>query len=137
MTREEAIKNLKWLLECSYVDDFLDTENEALDMAIKALEQEPCEDAISREDARMMLTCEIKDGMTITDYIKMVDKRLRQLPSVTPKEKTGHWIVETDCEGKTRTCTCDNCGYTTGRYTWKNPNYCANCGARMESEDKE
>lgn len=39
MTREEAIENLKWLLECSYVDSFEDAENEALDMAIKALEQ--------------------------------------------------------------------------------------------------
>ena len=38
MTREEAIENLKWLLECSYVDSFEDAENEALDMAIQALE---------------------------------------------------------------------------------------------------
>ena len=38
MTREEAIENLKWLLECSYVDSFEDEENEALDMAIKALQ---------------------------------------------------------------------------------------------------
>ena len=53
------------------------------------LSQEPC-DAISREDARMMLTCEIKDGMTIIEYIKMVDKRLRKLPPVT--QKSGHWI---------------------------------------------
>ena len=40
MTREEAIENLKWLLECSYVDSFEDAENEALEMAIKALVQE-------------------------------------------------------------------------------------------------
>ena len=40
MTREEAIENLKELLECSYVDRFEDSENEALEMAIKALEQE-------------------------------------------------------------------------------------------------
>ena len=37
MTREEAIENLKWLLECSYVDSFEDEENEALEMAIKEL----------------------------------------------------------------------------------------------------
>ena len=41
MTREEAIENLKELLECNYVDKFEDAENEALEMAIKALEQEP------------------------------------------------------------------------------------------------
>jgi hypothetical protein len=41
MTKEEAIENLKGLLESSYVDRFEDAENEALDMAIKALKQEP------------------------------------------------------------------------------------------------
>jgi predicted Zn-ribbon and HTH transcriptional regulator len=45
--------------------------------------------------------------------------------------KTGHWIVKKDCEGKTRKCICDKCGYETGKYTWKNPNYCAECGASM------
>lgn len=43
MTKEEAIENLKWLLECNYVDRFEDAENEALSMAIKALEQKPCD----------------------------------------------------------------------------------------------
>ena len=43
----------------------------------------------------------------------------------------GEWIVEKDCEGKTRTCTCNLCGYKTGRFQWENPNYCANCGADM------
>ena len=41
MTNEEAIENLKELLECSYVDSFEDEENEALRMAIKALETIP------------------------------------------------------------------------------------------------
>lgn len=41
MTNQEAIEKLKWLLECSYVDNFEDEENEALEIAIKALEQEP------------------------------------------------------------------------------------------------
>ena len=50
-----------------------------------------CDDAVSREDARMSLTCEIKENMTITDYISMVDKRLRKLPSVQPS-RNGHWI---------------------------------------------
>lgn len=49
--------------------------------------------------------------------------------------KTGRWIVYKDCEGKTRRCVCDRCGYKTGEYTWKNPNFCANCGAKMESEE--
>lgn len=59
---------------------------------------------------------------------------LNCLPNLAPIEMTGRWLVDTDCEGKTRTCTCDLCGYKTGKYTWKNPNYCANCGARMIKE---
>jgi hypothetical protein len=51
--------------------------------------------------------------------------------------KTGYWIVKKDCEGKTRKCICDKCGYETGKYTWKNPNYCAECGARMIVERNE
>lgn len=46
-------------------------------------------------------------------------------------EKKGKWIIYTDCEGRTRICTCSICGYKTGPYTWINPNFCANCGADM------
>ena len=56
-------------------------------------------------------------------------------PTVEPERKRGKWIVYEDCEGKTRTCTCNLCGYETGEYTWENPNYCENCGARMEVEE--
>lgn len=59
---------------------------------------------------------------------------LEKLPSAEPKRIRGRWIVEKDCEGKTRTCICDQCGYKTGRFQWENPNFCANCGAKMERE---
>jgi hypothetical protein len=62
-------------------------------------------------------------------HFQMAIKALEQEP------QTGHWIVYADCEGKTRRCVCDRCGHKTGEYTWKNPNYCSNCGARMESEE--
>lgn len=70
------------------------------------------------------------------EILDLATKALEQEP------KTGHWIIEGDCEGKTRTCVCDICGEKTGKYTWKNPNYCSNCGAKMfepmaESEDKK
>lgn len=50
MTNEEAIKWLK--VEASYIEEDVGNGKEILeayDMAIKALEQEPCEDCISRE----------------------------------------------------------------------------------------
>ena len=65
-----------------------------------------------------------------------IEIRLNDLPSAEPERKKGEWIVEKDCEGKTRTCICGLCGYKTDKYTWKNPNYCSNCGADMrQGED--
>lgn len=61
MTREEAIEQLEFMLEqmteepptqCDYIDEWLDTHRKirnAFEMAVKALEQEPSEDAISRQ----------------------------------------------------------------------------------------
>jgi hypothetical protein len=73
MTNEEAKKMLKAKLECfknetsginhdcnmrlcdgcslNYEQGNMGEQKEALDMAIKALEQQPCEDCISREQA--------------------------------------------------------------------------------------
>ena len=111
ITKEEAIKIIEEAFETwksEFGEGDWEKEDEALSMAISALEKEniyddkehyvtiskalydklnvdACEDTISREDARMSLTCEIKESMTITDYISMVDKRLRNLPSVQPK----------------------------------------------------
>ena len=135
MTNEEAIRildNLKPTKQYDENDAYY--IGQALTMAIQALSQEPCEDTISREDARMMLTCEIKDGMTITKYIEMVDKRLRKLPPVTPKEKTGHWID--DMRLGYHVSVCSNCNWRGHGDTCLiyEPKYCPNCGARMESE---
>jgi len=59
------------------------------------------------------------------------------IEALEQKPKIGHWIVSMDCEGKTRQCTCDLCGYETGKHTWKNPNFCEDCGAKMEGEENE
>ena len=37
LTIEEAVENLKYLLECNYVDSFEETEKEAIKMGIEAL----------------------------------------------------------------------------------------------------
>ena len=46
MTREEAIKILKDLSDCSYIGSLASEDIEALKMAIQALEQEPILDKI-------------------------------------------------------------------------------------------
>ncbi|MBO4703926.1 MAG: hypothetical protein J5617_03785 [Bacilli bacterium] len=49
------------------------------------------------------------------------------------EERKGKWIVWKDCEGKTRELTCSDCGCK--RRTWVNPNYCEDCGAKMEVDE--
>jgi hypothetical protein len=82
MTSEEAIKYLKKMKdECN--DTFHKvryvTREEALDMAIKALEQEPCEDAVSREEA-----FEALNSINGTSELDKAFEVIENLPSVTP-----------------------------------------------------
>ena len=113
------------------------------EVIIKALEQQPCEDAISREDALMALTGEWTE---LTDeMIHHFIKHIKKLPPVNPQPKIGHWSRKTKVDAydiagvKTWgiKCQCDKCDFTTivvedfGYYK-----YCPNCGARMaESEE--
>ena len=52
MTREEATAYIHEWLKDEYALDLKDKE--VLNMAIKALEQEPCDDCISREKVSVM-----------------------------------------------------------------------------------
>ena len=72
MSREEIIQGL-------YRGD-----SRAIKEAIKALEQQPCEDAISRADA-----VKVASGYC---HPSNIAKELAKLPPVTPKQKTGHWV---------------------------------------------
>lgn len=79
MTREETIARVKhqrdWANE---VNRMLDVE--AFDMAIKALEQEPCEDAVSRKS---VITIIQNHWWNCRD----IDKLVNELPPVTPQEQ--------------------------------------------------
>lgn len=50
-------------------------------------------------------------------------------------QKVGTWIIETDCEGKTRTLIHKECGFKSNPYTWKNYKFCPECGTRMEGQE--
>lgn len=60
---------------------------EALDMAIKALEQESCDDCISRKAVKEMLTEEWTKYMPMESDVNLsfVLEKISELPSVTPK----------------------------------------------------
>ena len=80
---------------------------------------------IDMQEGRPFIGCTIGEAFKI-----MTDEQ----PTIHPERIRGRWIIEKDCEGKTRTCTCELCGYKTGRFQWENPNFCANCGAEMDGE---
>ena len=97
-------------------------------------------DTISRQDAIRWIKAECNPyGKPTLDYETScrIMEHLDRMPSAEPERKKGEWIVEKDCEGKTRTCICGLCGYKTDKYTWKNPNYCSNCGADMRGDKNE
>ena len=93
-------------------------------------------DAISRQtvlDGIDTYIYKAQSTGTQDDFYSFAELVVKQLPSVTPQEpKTGHWIVW-DTSSYDWTYKCDKCGSIALRQS----NYCPNCGARMESEDKE
>ena len=122
MTKEEAkyqLRNTAWL----GTHEDRDRTEKAVEMAISALEQEPCEDAINREDVIALIQCSEYELQDRVDNDAMCDD-VRKLPSVQPSRK-GHWI-----NNQNGTYTCDKCGIKHSR-----SNYCPNCGAEMESEE--
>ena len=64
-------------------------EQQAFDIAIKALKQQPCEDAISRE-AVEKITWEEPSYDDVLNVLTEVRDKVRVLPSVTPQQ--ARWI---------------------------------------------
>ena len=164
MTREEASFILANIDRSVY--DELD--NEALDMAIKALEQEPCNDwydvpsdEMTLEQARQAVKdlrkklaeyleqepCEdCISREAVLDYIEgseaelghsseneLVCQDIKEFPPVTPQPKIGRWIrVDKD------KCKCDQCEVISfiAMYPNGDINYCPNCGAKMQEGEE-
>lgn len=146
MTREEAINHLKTVAKSAVDSGYDSAVVDAVSMAIKALEQEPCgkdinvpaTDAISRQ-AVLDGLASIAKAKARSDAQKSLMGRVmfftEQLPPVTPKPKTGHWIPSHVPESILDECS--ECGFSCGAFTF---NYCPNCGAKMvepQAESKE
>ena len=151
MTREQAkreIVSLDFYL-LNHTDDYGEESHTAMMMAINALEELPkrrkeakrwktkamqnnsCDDAISRQAA--------------IDVVSGIDrhfvKYIKELPTVTPIQRTGHWIEKDGFDGDVY-YDCSECGesWTTIEGTpWQNGMcYCPNCGAKMvEPQESE
>lgn len=103
-------------------------------------EQEPCEDAISRQAAidANCYNCSIKANggkCSKCDAVKAIEK----LSSVKPQEKTGHWVVN-ECGS----IYCSSCGCGAlydkvypgesvfGKTIRVKSTFCPTCGAKMD-----
>ncbi len=134
MTREEAIKLIEAARKTMYLPkskEYISDLGYALEMAIIALEQEPCEDCISRQavlDTLMKCEepCEDRQDFYL-DSTTEFEEKIKELPPVNPKQKIGHWIKSSIGGAKI----CSICQAHMGLSSFK---FCPNCGAKMESE---
>lgn len=141
MTREKAINILSRMIKDE--EGFLsDNTVEAHKMAIQALSQEPCEDAISREELLKAIDTWDKFGYTETgcfvrepkcDYVPYIHyddviKCIKNAPLVTPQQKMGHWIYKQyGSYPEQGDYHCSECDGIDNRI----PAYCPNCGTKM------
>ena len=166
MTSEEkeAIEELKILKNDYWEDDgygYATAECQkkitALDMAIEALQQEPCDDNWrvyynhGYAQAKRDLSCE--DCISRQAVLELmgnydlsmgeVVKAIHALPSVTLK--TGKWIDDADkidAQFGKHTYKCSECGkyaeyFVSGTEVWWDrikPNFCPNCGCQMRGD---
>lgn len=115
MTNEQAKKMLKAKLEClknetsginhdcnmrlcdgcslNYEQGNMGEQKEALDMAIKALEQQPSEDCISRAEALKAIEKEKQGWEGAERYaIDECHTRIAELPQMSSSENPNKWI---------------------------------------------
>ena len=113
MTRAEAIEIIKREFAMDEdIEKLYPEVVEARDMAISALEQEPCDDAIGRADAQteiMMSKSIVAFDRDLWIKTKDAVQILRELPSVQPSRK-GHWIIKDRYYHDTVTAECSECG---------------------------
>jgi hypothetical protein len=108
-----------------------DGERELLDRAVKALETEFATKTCNKKIASKLVASEdcisrqaVLDMMQMRMSGKELFKAVYELPSVTPKQRTGHWI---ECEEEVK-CFCSECKEISDYPT----QFCPNCGAKME-----
>ena len=136
------IESLDYYLQ-NHTNDYSEESHTAMMMAIHALEQEPCEDMISRQavlDA-IAANCIWENEYSLTSG--RIKKAVEGLPPVTPQPKMGRWIVN-----EWGNISCSECGCTApydkvypgesvfGKAIRVKSTFCPTCGAKMKGGKK-
>ena len=136
MTKEEFVRNGSWILKViSDRCEMTQAETDYLNCLIEVLEQEPCDDCISRSDLREALFVvprnEFQQGWN--DALKSV---YENAPSVQPKPRKGEWKPMLDRWGDIVTTVCGYECSICGEWNADNDKFCPNCGADMRKENE-
>lgn len=142
MTRERAAEICQYIKFILKNEDYTEEVEDALNMAIEALEQEPsCRntrqvDLISREQAIKEISDEFENEWEEADVnfnhgLNIALSIIKALSSAN--RPTGHWIEHDD---GTVLCECSECHekYLLYEEHILGRKFCPNCGARMESD---
>lgn len=151
MTREKIIQGLQFTIEMCLFDpmtgakrpkevlnDLDKTTVDACEGAIKLLEQEPCDDAVSRKEVQKEFVEWMNSSEDYYEHPVRFIRSLISLPDVTTIRPKGHWIEQIDHEENCRTLICSNCDRPAlhdGDSIWKHK-FCPHCGAKMDKEEK-
>lgn len=140
MTSEEAVSLLMNISAYDIDNKRGMQKQEALKMAIKALEQEHCDNAISKASVfeimgnLMSIPYDFDRWITEKDVSESMDE-IRDLPSVAPIRKKGKWVKVTNGRGGHE---CNICHAYAPSYQNGDEHlseFCPNCGAKMEVEE--
>jgi ribosomal protein L32 len=134
MTIEGHIENLKAIASDMPSDKCADWI-ESLMAGVKALEREPCGDAISRQAVLDLPRIKTHNVWGNVIYESVDVENVRQLPPVTPQPKMGKWRrinKEKYVQHAMSYYRCSECGEEIiGKH-----NYCPNCGAKMQEVEE-
>ena len=135
MTREEAINFGKMWLDMN--KDAKDSNTYMfIELGIKALEQQPSDDCISREGAvELIAGIDETDGNEPVFSGKQIIKMLKSLPSVTPQRPREKWIHWTDDYKDYVTCSCCKYGEEGEVLLSDKTPFCPICGADMREKE--
>ena len=133
MTREETIKKVE-----SYLTDYFPMEDYGkVEKIIKALEENPCIDVVSRQAVLNTLDFADKaldEDRTIETYKELLIACYKDLPSIAHTQKLGQWIFVDKTYEHAR---CSECGYgNIDLLDGKPHNFCPNCGSFMMEDEQ-